>query len=185
VGRKYNRLNEDYRLLHSLCRFFLENTGPSHQVGDHTMLPFLVDMASLFERFVAKWLQAHLVEGLQTRAQERMLIGENEDLEFRIDLLVMDATNRKVLAVVDTKYKVPDSPSTEDVSQVVAYAEAKGCQEAVLVYPIHLRKPLDTPIGKIRVRTLAFRLDGDLDENGSSFVRELLSKQPPPASALS
>ena len=135
VNRKYNRLNEDYRLLHSLCRFFLENTGPSHEVGDHTMLPFLVDMASLFELFVAKWLQAHPVEGLQTKAQERMLIGENEDLEFRIDLLVADSTKGNVLAVVDTKYKVPDSPSTDDVSQVVAYAEAKSCEEAVLVYP--------------------------------------------------
>jgi 5-methylcytosine-specific restriction enzyme subunit McrC len=184
VNRKYNRLNEDYRLLHSLCRFFLENTGPSHEVGDHTMLPFLVDMASLFELFVAKWLQAHPVEGLQTRAQERILIGENEDLEFRIDLLVTDSASGRVLAVVDTKYKVPDSPSTDDVSQVVAYAEAKGCQEAVLVYPISLKRPLDTKIGKIRVRTLAFRLDGDLDANGSSFVRDLLSKQPPPASAL-
>jgi len=185
VNQKYNRLNEDYRLLHSLCRFFLENTGPSHEAADHTMLPFLVDMASLFEVFVAKWLQAHPVEGLQTRAQERILIGENEDLELRIDLLVTDSAKGNVLAVVDTKYKVPDSTSTDDVSQVVAYAEAKGCQEAVLVYPISLRRPLlDTRIGKIRVRTLAFRLDGDLDTNGLSFVRELLSKQPPPASAL-
>ena len=176
VNRKYNRLNEDYRLLHSLCRFFLENTGPSHEVGDHTMLPFLVDMATLFELFVAKWLQAHPVEGLQTRAQERMLI---EDLEFRIDLVVVDSVEGNVVAVVDTKYKVPDSPSTDDVSQVVAYAEAKGCQEAVLVYPISLKRPLDTKIGRIRVRTLAFRLDGDLDTNGLSFVRDLLSKQPP------
>lgn len=184
VNRKYNRLNEDYRLLHSLCRFFLENTGPSHEVGDHTMLPFLVDMASLFELFVAKWLQAHPVEGIQTRAQERIMIGENQDLEFRIDLLVTDSSDGKVLAVVDTKYKVPDSPSTTDVSQVVAYAEAKGCQEAVLVYPIALKRPLDTRIGKIRVRTLAFRLDGDLDTNGFSFVQELLSTQPPPASTI-
>lgn len=184
MNRKYNRLNEDYRVLHSLCRFFLENTGSSHQVGDHTMLPFLVDMASLFELFVAKWLQAHPVEGLQTRAQERMLIGENEDLEFRIDLLLTDSEKGNVVAVVDTKYKVPDSPSTEDVSQVLAYAEAKSCVEAVLVYPISLKKPLDTRIGKIRVRTLAFRLDGDLDTNGLSFVRDLLSKRAP-ASSLS
>jgi len=146
------------------------------------MLPFLVDMASLFELFVAKWLQAHPVEGRQTRAQERMLIGENEDLEFRIDLLVADSVNGNVLTVVDTKYKVPDSPSTNDVSQVVAYAEAKGCQEAVLVYPISLRRPLDTRIGKIRVRTLAFSLNGDLDTNGLLFVQDLLSKQPPPTS---
>jgi 5-methylcytosine-specific restriction enzyme subunit McrC len=141
-------------------------------------------MASLFEVFVAKWLQAHPLEGLQTRAQERIFIGQNEDLEFRIDLLVTDLTKGNVLAVVDTKYKVPDSPSTDDVSQVVAYAEAKGCHEAVLVYPISLRRPLNTLIGKIRVRTLAFRLDGDLDTNGYSFVRDLLSGQPSESPAL-
>jgi 5-methylcytosine-specific restriction enzyme subunit McrC len=178
VNRKYNRLNEDYRLLHALCRFFLENTGPSHEVGDHTTLPFLVDMAALFERFVAQWLKAHPVEGIETRAQEHIFIGESEDLQFRIDLLVTNSVNGKVLAVVDTKYKVPDSPSTSDVSQVIAYAEAKGCQEAILVYPIGLKTPLDTTIGSIRVRTLAFRLDGDLDTNGLSFVRELLPRQP-------
>jgi len=92
---------------------------------------------------------------------------------------VFDSAKGNVVAVVDTKYKVPDSPSTDDVSQVLAYAEAKGCQEAFLVYPIALKKPLDTRIGKIRVRTLTFLLDGDLDTNGCSFVRDLLSIQAP------
>jgi hypothetical protein len=81
----------------------------------------------------------------------------------------------KALAVIDTKYKVPDSPSTDDVAQVVAYAEAKGCHEAALVYPARLLRPLNTRIGEIRVRTLTFSLDGDLDQNGAAFVRELLS----------
>jgi len=31
IDRNYHRLNEDYQLLHALCRFFLENTGPSHE----------------------------------------------------------------------------------------------------------------------------------------------------------
>lgn len=30
IGRTYNRLNQDYQPLHALCRFFLENSGPSH-----------------------------------------------------------------------------------------------------------------------------------------------------------
>jgi hypothetical protein len=33
----------------------------------------------------------HPVAGLQVRAQEQMFIGENEDLEFKVDLLVTDA----------------------------------------------------------------------------------------------
>ncbi len=174
IGRKYNRLNEDYRSLHSICRFFLENTGPSHELGDHATLPFLVDMASLFELFVSKWLKAHPIEGLQIRAQERMFIGESEDLEFRIDLLISEPGKSNALAVVDTKYKAPDAPSTDDVAQVVAYAEAKGCHEAALVYPTRLLRPLNTMVGEIRVRTLTFSLDGDLEQNGAAFVRELL-----------
>src|SRR5919199_363136 len=54
--RLYNRLNEDYQPLHALCRFFLENSGPSHERGDRTMLTFLVHMARLYELFVAEWL---------------------------------------------------------------------------------------------------------------------------------
>jgi len=173
VDRSYNRLNEDYRSLHALCRFFLENTGPSHTIGDHSMLPFLVDMAALYERFVSKWLQAHPVSGLQIRAQERLLIAGNEDLEFRIDLVVTDAEKGDPLAVIDTKYKVPNSPSTDDVAQVVAYAEAKGCREAALVYPAPLRRPLRTMVGRIHVRTLTFSLEGNLDENGTQFVQNL------------
>ena len=45
--RIYNRLNEDYRQLHALCRFFLENSGPSHDIGNRKMLPFLVNMDRL------------------------------------------------------------------------------------------------------------------------------------------
>jgi 5-methylcytosine-specific restriction enzyme subunit McrC len=173
LQRTYNRLNEDYHSLHLLCRFFLENTGPSHEPGDQETLPFLVDMASLFELFVAKWLKSHPIQGMQTRAQERLLLGEKEELEFRIDLLLVDAAAR-VVAVIDTKYKAPDSPSADDVSQVVAYAEAKGCHEAILVYPVNLKRPLDIWIGKIRVRTVAFRLDGDLEANGAEFLTNLL-----------
>ena len=51
VGRLYNRLNADYGTLHGLCRFFLDHSGPTHEAGDRTMLPFLVNMASLYEKF--------------------------------------------------------------------------------------------------------------------------------------
>ncbi|MGB7711229.1 MAG: restriction endonuclease, partial [Microcoleus sp.] len=58
IDRNYHRLNQDYQLLHALCRFFLENTGPSHETGDREMLPFLINMANLYEQFVAEWLNA-------------------------------------------------------------------------------------------------------------------------------
>ncbi|MCX7038200.1 MAG: hypothetical protein NT005_03560 [Spirochaetes bacterium] len=45
-----------------MCRFFLESSGPTHEPGGNLMLPFLVDMARLFELFVAEWLQQHIVQ---------------------------------------------------------------------------------------------------------------------------
>jgi 5-methylcytosine-specific restriction enzyme subunit McrC len=176
VGRLYNRLSEDYKPLHALCRFFLEHSGPSHEVGERTMLPFLVNMARLYELFVAEWLKQHLPQDqVRLRAQERVTIGAEQALHFNIDLTLYDVETNRALCVLDTKYKVPEKPSSTDVSQVVTYAEIKGCQDAILIYPTLQNKPLDAPAGRIRVRSLAFSIDGDLEQAGQAFVQELLS----------
>lgn len=54
-------------------------------------------------------------------------------------------------------------------------AEAKGCREAVLVYPSTLTRSLDAKVGEIRVRTLTFSPSGELDRAGEAFVSTLLS----------
>ena len=179
VGRQYNRLNEDYRLLHALCRFFLEQSGASHEIGDRTMLPFLVDMARLYERFVAEWLKAHretalLPQALDVKSQERVYFGQGKALYFDIDLVLQDITTAVARYVLDTKYKAPTAPASSDIAQVVAYAQAKGCQEAILVYPTPLSEQLDIRVGSIRIRSLIFSLAGDLEEAGYSFVHNLL-----------
>ena len=174
IGRLYNRLNEDYSPMHALCRFFLEQSGPTWEVGDHTMLPFLVDMARLYERFVAEWLGEHLPPTLRLKAQERYDIGQDRQLHFSIDLVLYDAAAGRTRCVLDTKYKDAREPATADISQVVAYAEAKHCQEAILIYPVRLDLPLDTSIGNIQVKTLTFALDGDLEQAGQAFLHELL-----------
>jgi 5-methylcytosine-specific restriction enzyme subunit McrC len=173
VGRLYNRLNDDYQPMHALCRFFLENTGPTHRLGDRDMLPFLVNMANLFERFVARWLEGHKPPDLGVQAQEHVHIGDDHDLQFRIDLVITDEATGQAKAVLDTKYKKAEKPAEGDVQQVVAYAVAKRCREAILVYPRHLPRPLDERVGDIRVRTAVFSLDGDIERNGEVFLKEL------------
>src|SRR5262249_32145991 len=76
IRRLYNRLNDDYETSHALCRFFLEHTGPALGPGSHQVLPFLVNMARLFERFVAEWLRAHLPQEFELQDQEAVPIGE-------------------------------------------------------------------------------------------------------------
>jgi len=170
----YNRLNDDYQPLHALCRFFLEHTGPSHESGKRRMLPFLIDMANLFERFVAEWLEAHLPENLMLQKQENITISVEEGINFRIDIVLRDRESGKTVAVLDTKYKKSSKPSTEDIAQVVAYAEATDTTEAVLIYPSSAGTRLDTRVGRIRVRSLGYSLGQDLESAGRIFLKRLL-----------
>lgn len=168
----YHRLNEDYRPLHSLCRFFLENCGPSLGRGDRKMVPFLVDMERLFESFVACWLKRHLAPGFRLSAQKAVNFTGDGWITGSIDMVLYE--EGRVRAVMDTKYKVADKPSNDDFYQIVAYALAEGASEAVLVYPELPEGPREGTIRGIRVRTLVFPLGGDLDEGGRLFLRELL-----------
>ena len=175
IARHYNRLNEDYLPLHALCRFFLEHTGPGHQFGERTMLPFLVNMSRLYERFVAEWLRAHLPPPWSVNAQERVSVEgsrSGQSLHFDLDLVLYD-NEGSARMVLDTKYKVEERVEAADVSQIVTYAHARGCREATLVYPELPDHPLDVTIGEVHVRALRFGLDGDLEREGAAFLNQL------------
>jgi 5-methylcytosine-specific restriction enzyme subunit McrC len=172
IDRNYHRLNQDYQLLHALCRFFLDNTGPSHETGDREMLPFLIDMANLYEQFVAEWLKANTPKGFFVKQQHR--VTHDQNYFDRIDLLLGDSETKKVQYVLDTKYKASDKVESEDRHQIVAYAKALKCQNAILIYPQNLQQPLDIKYDDIRVRSLTFSLDSDLHEAGKTFLASLL-----------
>ncbi len=140
------------------------------------MLPFLVNMARLYELFVAEWLRAHPPQGAFTKVKEPVHFDGNAP-SFEIDLVLYDTASAEALCVMDTKYKVASTPTPEDFAQVVAYAKAKGCQDAVLVYPSALSKPLNAEVGGIQVRSLVFSLDGDLEQAGQAFVHNVLKTE--------
>lgn len=171
-GRTYSRLSQSYAPLHALCAFFLEASGPSYQPGAVTSVPFVINMARLFEEFVATWLQRHLPPTWQLQIQERHpLSGE---LHFAIDLVLYERTAHRPYMVLDTKYKTPDrAPDTADVAQIVAYAAAKGVTEACLIYPQPLPIPLDTTVGGVHIRTTTFALDGALNAAGAALLAAL------------
>ena len=172
IDRNYHRLNQDYQLLHALCRFFLNNTGPTHETGDREMLPFLIDMANLYEQFVAEWLKANTPKGFFVKQQHR--VTHDQNYFDRIDLLLGDSATKKVQYVLDTKYKAADKVDSDDRHQIVAYANALKCQNAILVYPQNLKQPLNIKNDDIRVRSLTFSLDSDLHEAGKTFLTSLL-----------
>ena len=172
LTRNYDRLTEDYRPLHALGWFVVEHAGPAHQCGDREMVPFLLDMNRLFERFVASWLRRHLPEGHHIRAQQRLQFGENGDVRFIVDLVLTDRLGAP-RAVMDTKYKRSTSPRSADVAQVVAYSQALGVREAMLIYPT-TAADWDGWVGDTHVRALGFDLGGDLGEAGAGVMKWLI-----------
>lgn len=169
VNRVYHRLNKDYEPLHALCRFFLTHSGPGYQAGQHKMLPFLINMAHLYERYVAAWLEAHLPPDYYLKRQERVDLDVQNRLYFQIDLVLYHRAQAQPIAVLDTKYKVGQRAHTDDVAQILAYAQSKGSRQAILIYPTPLAKPLDTVVGDVRLRSLTFSLDALPDVAGNAF----------------
>lgn len=175
LKRLYNRLNEDYRPMHALCRFFLEQSGPSHEGGGYEMLPFVVDMNRLFELFVAEWLKKNLPQGYELRTQEKFDIGENGEISFAIDLVLYDVQQERVKCVLDTKYKTHTTPAPADIHQISFYALAKDCTEAILLYPTSEIEKFSGMAGNIRVQSMSFALDGDIEANGNKLLMQLLA----------
>lgn len=176
IKRLYGRMNQDYEPMHALCRFFLEHMGPTHHAGNRLMLPVLIDMERLFELFVAEWLKKNVPSVYRVRSKENVQLHMGHLVSISIDITIEDTYTGRTICVLDTKYKAPDTPATEDIYQVVSYAEAKGCSRAVLIYPLHLPSPIQGLWGNnIRVESLAFPLDSDLDEAGQQFLEHLFS----------
>ncbi len=167
---QYNRLNQDYQQLHNLCEFFITNSMPSHHLGNQEILPFLVNMAELFEKFVAEWLKMNLGHRFKLKIQKKV---DLKTCKFYIDLLIKDIMTKKVLYVLDTKYKNTDNVSNSDIYQVVAYATSQNCDRAILIYPQQLQKPINTSIGDIQVKTLVFSLQDNLETSGKNFLEHL------------
>jgi 5-methylcytosine-specific restriction enzyme subunit McrC len=129
-------------------------------------------MHSLYELFVAEWLKAHLPPHLTLKFQETIHKGKN--LYFKIDLVLYEKSTLIPRYTLDTKYKAPNSPSSQDIAQVLTYAICKSCRETVLVYPTPLNSCFDQVFGNVRVRSLTFSLDQNLDITGQTFLKELL-----------
>lgn len=169
--RHYHRLNEDYKIMHILCGFFLENLHSSHQIGQHQALPFLVNTAVLYEKFVYAWLKANLPKTYYLKAQEHYLFNDN--INYYIDLVIYNSNTQKAIAVLDTKYKTPDKPSNNDINQILAYAHFKQVKQAILIYPEKLQYHLGEVIHNVHIKTLNFSLDESPDKTGKTFLDSL------------
>jgi 5-methylcytosine-specific restriction enzyme subunit McrC len=171
----YDRLNFSYQSIHALCRLFLELAGPTHEIGDRSMLPFLVDMNRLFERFVSAWLKANLPSDFIVETKRPMTFSEIHDLRYQADIVLFRRGSNKPLAVIDTKYKAAGLPESGDVHQIIHYAMMLNTARAFLVYPQTIARKLDEKSGGIRLQNVAFDLSQILDSAGNALCTQLLA----------
>lgn len=132
-------------------------------------------MSRLYELFVAEWLKKHiscLPSGYAIKTFENFKLGYGKRIGFEIDLVLYK--DERAYCVLDMKYKAYGEIEKPDFNQIVTYAVAKECKEAILIYPKPLDEPFDEKLpGNIRVRSMTFSLDGNLDRAGESFIRDL------------
>jgi 5-methylcytosine-specific restriction enzyme subunit McrC len=171
----YGRLDDDYRPIHVLSRFFIDHVGPSIGGGDSSMLPFTIEMPHLFESFVAEWLRIALHPRWRVTAKHALRIQSNSQLTYSVDLIIQDNTSSdgRIVAVLDTKYKDADLPSTDDINQVVTYAVESGTSRAFLIYPRLLSRPFTAKIGSITVESLYIDLSARPRPDGSALLARL------------
>lgn len=175
INRFYHRLNQDYKPMHGLCRFFLENCGPGLETGEYEFIPFVIHMPNLFELFVAEWIRQHLPLELDLEIQYNAFIDEEKSFMFKIDLIIVDAVTGVALCVLDTKYKRKPNPDGSDVQQIVAYAVSVGADKAFLIYPSPITRNIKFLVGqRIEVRSLVFDISQDPDLAGKKFLDMLL-----------
>lgn len=130
----YDRLNAPYEVIHGICRLILEARGAEDGPGALPMGSFLVNMDSLFQSFMAKWLEKHLPPPWRVRAQGRESLDGHGRFKMYPDLLFHHGPTLRLVA--DTKYKLHrGDPSSADLYQALAYCRALSLRTAVLVYP--------------------------------------------------
>ncbi len=102
--------------------------------GGREAVAFTIDMNALYEDFVVEGLRQ--VMGLRESQwiHHPRGIYLDTDLRLRLSPDALWRDGRRPILVLDAKYKSTDKPIPADVYQMVAYCNAIGVDEAVLVY---------------------------------------------------
>ena len=144
---RIDRSSQRWRALLQLARLLVgSNWQQTHaEAGTPDGITLLFAMNDLFERYVAVQLRKALddtdlavdAQGggaycLGPWAEGEKVIGDSHPT--RPDILIK--RDRKVVAVLDTKWKNPDTGlSHADVYQMMAYARLYRCSKLILLYP--------------------------------------------------
>lgn len=178
---QYNRLNEDYRQVHQLCRLFLEGSSISEESGSLDFQTFLIDMNSLFERFVTQVLRERAQANVTVDDQVPVFLGYSQKVLMQPDIAV--SKGETPVLVADCKYKriEPGQFKNHDMYQMLAYCTATQVQRGLLIYPVH-SAVIQDEVAICNTHTIVRRITIDLskedikelDEECATFAEEVL-----------
>ncbi|HWP50001.1 MAG TPA: hypothetical protein VNM22_22795 [Candidatus Limnocylindrales bacterium] len=194
----YNRLNQHYKSVLSLCELFLQHISIRNYTGDIPFFSFLLDMNRVFERFVAGALREKLADypSLSLSYQESRWLDRGATRSFSPDLILYEKDDP--ILVLDMKYKRNNDPTqrsgnsmelprdpflsfqkdpdSEDIYQILVYCQSLGVKTGVLLYPEPIDQELETWYG-VTVQTWGVGLQGnplEVEEHIKNLTRRIL-----------
>ncbi len=131
---EFHRLNEHYRPALVRAKLLLDHLTFTGTAGEEAFMAYMVDMNSLFQRYLTVMLEEELSEaGIEVLATSRRWLDHGKQIEVEPDIIL--AIDREPVLIVDAKYKLAEHH--EDVYQMLAYCHAMNLDRAVLIHPAH------------------------------------------------
>ena len=181
-------LNSHFADVERLARIVLDGSSVTDQSGRTAVGSVLVNMATLFERFVENRVRAGLEGRLVVHGQFRTTLDTASSVAIRPDLVF--SQNGKPVYVADAKYKLTgDGYGREaDYYQLLAYCSSLGLDEGLLIYCQHEGSVPSQEVTVrcnfgVRLHTVALQLSGspsELDARCSDLAEQIavrLSRQ--------
>ncbi|MEZ4635724.1 MAG: hypothetical protein R2856_12310 [Caldilineaceae bacterium] len=153
-----------------MCRFFLDQSGPALTAGDREMPAFLVDMARLYERFVAGWVKANVGPDLRVRSARTASTSARASAS---SFVYTYSQRRDRCAAGGAGHEIQRRARGRpaDLAQVVAYATAKRPHRSDPCLPDSADAPVRRTDRAARKWALPFVLDGGWIQRGDVFWR--------------
>ena len=135
----WNRLNEHLRYPVSLARRILTNSSISLDHGTASSDEFLINMANVFEDFVATAVREHLNLSKVEMPRANELKGKlflDKELKIRLKPDLSRWQGERCIAIGDVKYKrtTANGVNHPDIYQLLAYATAANLPQASVIY---------------------------------------------------
>lgn len=152
-----SRLAQHRRAYHDallLSQYIINELGFNLRMeGGLAVLPvILVDMASIFERYVRTILRTEFSKTNRLMVYDGNVSGADgakKELFSRFDLqgegppaspdIVIADLRRDALAIIDVKYKPSKQiPERSEINQIMCYSSVYGCNKVMILYPNRL-----------------------------------------------